>query len=85
MNFVANHLCSSPPPIHSVFETLTMPRLIMKAAILAAGVSSASAWASMVAQEGAMAGAPGMAPGPSPGGVAAADAPSPGVTAPYDP
>ena len=63
-----------------------MPRLIMKAAIFAAGISSASAWASMVAQEGSVeAGAPGMAPGPSPNGVAMADAPAPGATAPYDP
>ena len=37
-----------------------MPRLAMKAAILAAGVSSASAWASMVAHEGTMEGAPEM-------------------------
>ena len=63
-----------------------MPRLIMKAAILAAGVSSASAWASMVAQEGAMEGAPGMAPGMAPGPAPGfADAPGPSVTAPLDP
>ena len=43
-----------------------MPRLAMKAAILAAGVSSASAWASMVAHEGTMEGEPAMAPGPGP-------------------
>ena len=58
----------------------------MKAAILAAGVSSASAWASMVAQEGAMEGAPGMAPGMAPGPAPGfADAPGPSVTAPFDP
>jgi len=56
-----------------------MPRLAMKAAILAAGVSSASAWASMVAHEGTMEGAPAMAPGPGPAeGPGAAPAPSPG-------
>ena len=56
-----------------------MPRLAMKAAILAAGVSSASAWASMVAHEGTMEGAPAMAPGPGPAaGPGAAPAPPPG-------
>ena len=63
-----------------------MPRLIMQAAILAAGVSSASAWASMVAQEGAMEGAPGMAPGMAPGPAEGfADAPGPSATQPFDP
>ena len=63
-----------------------MPRLIMQAAILATGVSSASAWASMVAQEGAMAGAPGMAPGMAPTMAPGfADTPNPTATAPFDP
>jgi|TARA_B110000967_G_scaffold150873_1_gene154779 hypothetical protein len=62
-----------------------MPRLIMKAAILAAGVSSASAWASMVASEGTMEGAapglaPGLAPAMAPGaGPGAAPAMAPGI------
>ena len=58
-----------------------MPRLIMKAAILAAGVSSASAWASMVAFEGTQeAGGPAMAPSMGPSmGPGMAPGPAPGM------
>ena len=69
-----------------------MLRLATKAAILAAGVSSASAWASMVAREGSMEGAPAPAPaaGPAEGpGEALAPSvsmdPAPGPDVAFDP